>query len=235
MLNVTQKKLRSRIIDISHLWHTSHLGSCLTAVDAIWAIYSIKKSHEPFVLSNGHAGVAQYAVLESLGILPSKILEKLFVHPDRCDQYGINVSTGSLGQGLPIAIGMALADKNKHVYCMISDGECFEGSMWESFRVIREINMTNITIILNANGWGAYQEIELTKLYAQIKGFGLRIEHVDGHDIPSLTREIQKKRLQPTVIISRTENEQLPFLKGQDAHYYVMTESDYLLAKKKYS
>ncbi|MCR4329761.1 MAG: thiamine pyrophosphate-dependent enzyme [Candidatus Roizmanbacteria bacterium] len=235
MLNVTQKKLRARIIEVSHMWHSSHLGSCLTAIDALWVLYSIKKPDEPFVLSNGHAGVAQYVVLESLGILPTAVLEKLFVHPDRCNKYGINVSTGSLGQGLPIAIGMALADKNKQVYCMISDGECSEGSIWESFRIIRERKMTNLTIILNANGWGAYQEIELTKLYAQIAGFGLKTVHVNGHDLSNLTQEIQKKRKEPTIIISRTKNEQLPFLKGQDAHYYVMTDSDYLLAKKIYS
>jgi len=235
MLNITQKKLRTRIIEISHMWQTSHLGSCLTAIDAVWALYSIKKPDEPFVLSNGHAGVAQYAVLESLGLLPKTVLKKLFVHPDRCSKYAIDVSTGSLGQGLPIAIGMALADKNKQVYCMISDGECYEGSIWESFRIIRETNLTNLTIILNANGWGAYQKIELTKLYAQIAVFGLKSVHVNGHDISSLTQEIRKKRKKPTIIISRSKNEQLPFLKGQDAHYYIMTESDYLLAKKKYS
>lgn len=235
MLDTIQKKLRKRIIEISHRWHTSHLGSCVTAVDALWTIYTIKKLNEPFILSNGHAGVAQYVVLEHLGILPTSVLDKLFVHPDRNNNYSIDVSTGSLGQGLPIALGMALAEKNMHVYCMISDGECSEGSIWESFRIVSDMHLTNITIILNANGWGAYQKIELTKLYARIAGFGLQIVHVNGHDITSLTHAIQKKRTKPTVIVSRTKNEQLPFLKGQDAHYYVMTDNDYTLAQKMYS
>src|SRR6266498_2327336 len=126
-----QKKLRKRILEISHDLHFSHLGSCLSAVDLIDAIYSIKKSKDKFILSNGHAAVAWYVVLEKYGYIKDKqFYKKLHIHPDRNPKVDIHVSTGSLGQGLPIALGMALSDRKTTIYCMLSDGECAEGSIW---------------------------------------------------------------------------------------------------------
>lgn len=235
MLTHKQNQLRKRIIEISHLWHASHLGSCLTAVDALWAIHSIKKPNDPFILSNGHAGVALYTVLESIGILPTSVLNTLYVHPDYMPQYGIFASTGSLGQGLPIAIGMAIANRKRRVYCMISDGECSEGSIWESFRIIRDVQISNLTIVVNANGWGAYQKVNISVLSKQIQGFGFATIRLDGHNEIELKKAIKKIYTSPTILIAQTKNEQLPFLNGQDAHYYTMTDADYTLAHKFFS
>src|SRR5476651_512521 len=98
-LSKDQKKLRKRILEISFKSHHSHLGSCLSAVDLIDAVYKIKKPSEKFVLSNGHAGIAWYAVLEKYGYLKNSEIKKLHIHPDRNSKYDIPVSTGSLGQG----------------------------------------------------------------------------------------------------------------------------------------
>ncbi len=146
--------LKKRILEISYKNKLSHLGSCLTAVDIIKEIYDKKKENEPFVLSSGHAGLGLYCVLEARG---GRNAEEIFshhgVHPDRCNECGIDCSTGSLGQGLPIAVGMALADRSKNVYCLISDGEYSEGSIWESLRIKREQTLDNLIIYCNFNSW----------------------------------------------------------------------------------
>src|SRR6185369_8330334 len=108
-LTKEQKRLRKRIIELSHSSRLSHIGSCLSVIDLIDEIYSSKKPNEKFILSNGHAGIAWYVILEKYGFLPEKKIKNLNIHPDRNLKHDIHVSTGSLGQGLPIALGMALA------------------------------------------------------------------------------------------------------------------------------
>jgi transketolase len=207
-MEITNKALKRRIIEISYKHKLSHLGSCLTAVDIIKEIYDTKKVDEKFVLSSGHAGLALYVVLESLG---GKSAEDIYlhhgVHPDRCLDCGLDCSTGSLGHGLPIAVGMALADRAKNVYCLISDGEAAEGSIWESLRIVREEQLDNLRIYLNWNNWAAYRSM---------------FQHVTMDGIAGLSDH--------NLLMRHTNVEQLPFLKGQSAHYHVMSESDYLQA-----
>lgn len=228
-----QKEIRSKLLDIINRAHASHIGSCLSAIDIIDAIYSTKNKREKFVLSNGHAGAALYIILEKYGYLKNPNLAKLNVHPDRNSKIGIDVSTGSLGQGLPIALGMALADKNKNVYCLISDGECTEGSIWESLRIIHDLNICNIKIVVNVNGWGAYGPISIKYLIKRLRAFSFGLNIINGHKPEEILRALKRKNTKPTIIVAKTSSEQFGFLKGLDAHYFVMEESDYQLAKKK--
>jgi transketolase len=231
-LNKEQRELRKRILEISHESRLSHLGSCLSAVDIIDAVYKVKKHDDIFILSNGHAGVAWYVVLEKFGYIPNaKTIKKLNIHPDRNPKYDIHVSTGSLGQGLPIALGMAYADKKKQVYCMLSDGECTEGSIWEALRVASDRKINNLKIIVNANGWSAYDKVHLPNLQKRFKSFGFTVKKTDGHDpknLKSLCKEVVS--VNPLLIFAKTHVDQFPFLKGQDAHYYVMKDEDFNLA-----
>ena len=230
-LSIEQKALRRRISEISHSAHFSHLGSCLSSIDLIDAVYKHKRKGEVFILSNGHAAIAWYVVLEKYGMLNRKTIKKLNVHPDRNSKMGIHVSTGSLGQGLPIAVGLAVADRSKKVYCMISDGECAEGSIWESLRVAHQLELENLIILVNANGWGAYDPIDLFNLSKRIKAFGSHLVKVNGHDFNSILKSFRSKaKSKPSVIFASTTVEQLPFLKEQDAHYYIMKNEDYYLA-----
>jgi transketolase len=191
-----------------------------------------KKDHERFVLSSGHAGIALYVVLEERGLLAPSFIDDLNIHPDRNQKIGIDVSTGSLGQGLPIALGMALADRNKNVYCLLSDGECSEGSVWEAFRVGIEQKISNLKIVVNANGWGAYNPVSLPLLLKRTNGFGYKAKIADGHSVDRLSRLlVSRSDSRPLLIFAKTEVEQFPFLKGQDAHYYVMGSKDYESAK----
>lgn len=230
-LSKEQKALRRRILEISYKASHSHLGSCLSACDLIDAVYKHKRKDEIFILSNGHAGLGLYAVLEKYGLIKKGIGETLNVHPDRNLKLNIHVSTGSLGQGLPIALGLALADRSRNVYCMISDGECAEGSIWESFRLLCDLGLKNLRVIVNANGWGAYDPIPLKKLAKRIRAFGLNVVQVDGHDCKSISQSLRfRVDKKPLVLFALTSVEQLPFLNGQEAHYKVMNDTDYSLA-----
>lgn len=223
-----QKKLRKRILELSYKHKLSHLGSCLSAIDLIEAIFEFKKKDERFVLSNGHAAVALYTVLESHGLFKNlDRLKMIPVHPHRNSKLGIDVSTGSLGLGLSIALGLALSNREKNVYCMISDGECAEGIIWESFRVAQEQNLTNLKIILNANGWGAYDPINTTSLIPKFRAFGLDVVKVQGHNKEQILKTLNTATKKPLLIFAKTTVEHFPFLKGQAAHYHIMNEKDY--------
>lgn len=229
-LDRNQKKLRARIIEIIHKKHKSHIGSCLNSIDIIDAIYKIKKPSEKFILSNGHSAGALYVVLEKYGYLKNPDLDELTIHPMRNKKIGIELSTGSLGQGLPIAVGMALANRGKNVYCMISDGESAEGSIWEALRIINELKILNLKIIVSVNGWGAYGKISYSALRNRFKGFGFTIDEIDGHNPKTIINKLKRKDKRVTVIFAKTMSDQLPFLHNLDAHYYTMTESDYQFA-----
>lgn len=231
-LSARQREVRQRILEISFKYSFCHLGSCLSAVDLIDGVYKFKRADETFVLSNGHAGVALYVILEKNGLIKDpKVFDKLYVHPDRNTELGISVSTGSLGQGLPIALGMAVASKNKNVFCMISDGECMEGSIWESLRIAVDLKVDNLKIILNANGWGAYGSISLPRLLKSLKATGCLLVEIDGHTPIQILRALMKNTVdRPLIIFGRTTVDQLPFLVAQEAHYHVMNEKEYLKA-----
>lgn len=198
------KDLKRRIIELSYKYNKSHIGSCLSSVDIIEEVYNLKRKAEKFILSEGHAAIALFCVLEKHeGRDPEYLLKKHGIHPGRDEKNGIWCTTGSLGQGLPIAVGMSLANKTKNVYCMISDGEAAEGSIWEALRIKTDNNLDNLKVYVNLNGYGAYGRINSIKLIKRLKVFC------------------------PDIIIRRTNVEQLPFLKGQDAHYYIMKDQDY--------
>lgn len=151
--------LHDRIIEISKKHGLSHLGSCLTAVDIIDEIYYGKEDDEPFILSSGHAGLALYVVLEKYyGYDAEALYLKHGVHPNRDLGDKIYCSTGSLGQGITIALGMAMAT-DKNVHCLISDGEAYEGTIWEVGNVIDRYGIKNLKVYCNYNGWSAYHAV----------------------------------------------------------------------------
>src|SRR3990167_2652455 len=212
MSTIKNKDLKRRIIDISLKKKLSHLGSCLTAVDIIKEIYDKKKENEPFILSSGHAGLALYVVLEKVyGYNAELLFQTHGVHPNRDVDHNIYCSTGSLGHGVSIAVGAALANKLRNVYCLISDGECMEGSVWEALRIQRELKLDNLKVYLNYNGWGAYQEIYSNPMMQQLVAFGFDMDNVVRTDFDLL----------------------LPILKEpQEAHYVLLDKEKYDIVMK---
>ena len=170
-------KLQKRIIEVSYQEKLCHLSSCLSAAPILEEIYSQKKDDEVFILSNGHAGVALYCLLEEkYGVDPVMLLHKHGIHPGKDLENHLYCSTGSLGSGLPIAVGHALATPNKKVWCMISDGEAAEGSIWESLRFIEDFPVKNLEVYANINGLGAYGSIHITSLSNRLMAFLPRIK-----------------------------------------------------------
>jgi transketolase len=196
--------LYKRIIDITYAEKLSHLSSCLSALPILEEIYAKKKDDEVFILSNGHAGLALYVVLEKYyGIDPVMLLHKHGIHPNRDLENHLYCSTGSLGSGLPIAVGHALANPDKNVYVMISDGECAEGSIWESLRYIHERKIKNIYVYVNINGLSAYDSIDINYLSKRLLAF------------------------LPTANLRYSAPPEWPFARGLLTHYYVLKPEDY--------
>lgn len=198
------EKIKKRLIEISYKEKLSHLSSCLSSLPIILDIYEQKKEDEIFILSNGHAGLSLYCVLEEkYGIDPIQLLHKHGIHPGKDLQNKLYCSTGSLGSGLPIAVGHALSDRNKNVYCLISDGECAEGSIWESLAFIHKEKLNNIKVYVNINGMGAYDYIDKENLIIRLKSF------------------------LPSINIIESEPTNFSFASGLLTHYYVLKDEDY--------
>lgn len=151
-------ELHKRILEISKKHGLSHLGSNLTAVNIIDYIYRKRKLNEPFILSSGHAGLALYVVLEKYHawLDAEDLYLKHGTHPNRDIEDCIWCSTGSLGWGLGISAGMALADRSRNVHALISDGEMWEGIVYETANVMHRYKLDNLKVHLNFNGWSAY-------------------------------------------------------------------------------
>lgn len=190
--------LHRRILDISYRHKLSHLGSCLGAVDIIDEIYAERQPDEPFLLSCGHAGLALYVVLEKyLGKDAEDLFKRHGVHPTKNLNDGIYCSTGSLGQGISIAVGRALANRDRKVWCLISDGECAEGVVYESLNFALRHKLDNLKVYCHSNGYAAYRETY-------------------GINLPWMSLRGKSP-----------EDLGYPFLKGQDAHYYAMKSEDW--------
>ena len=173
------KELYKRLLDICYERQLHHLGSYFSALQIIDEIYSQKKDDDIFILSNGHAVVALYVVLEKYyGLDAVELHEKYGDHPKRNELDKLHCSTGSLGMGVTVAVGRALANPNRDVYCLLSDGECAEGSVWEALRFAYENKVTNLKLYVNANGWAAYDAVDLDYLEKRIKAFHPDVNYV---------------------------------------------------------
>ena len=196
--------LTRRLIDITYQEKLSHLSSTLSALPIIEEIYQLRKDDDVFILSNGHAGLALYVILEKYyGVNPVAMLHKHGIHPGRDLDNHLYCSTGSLGSGLPIAVGHALATPNKNVYCMISDGECAEGSIWEALRFINDNKVDNLHVYANLNGMSAYDMIDTITLSHRLVAF------------------------LPRINVRFSNPPDWPFAKELLTHYYVLKPSDY--------
>ncbi len=165
-------EVKEKIMELSKKYGLSHISSCITAADLLETIYQLKKYKEPCILSNGHAGVALYCILEKYeGKNAEELWKKHGTHPNLDPKNGIWCSSGSLGCGFPIALGMALSDRTKDVYCLTSDGEWAEGSMWETLRIAARLHVANLIVLVNANGFSAYQDVDADRLMWEIASF----------------------------------------------------------------
>ena len=173
------KDLYKRLLNICYERQLHHLGSYFSALQIIDQIYSEMDKDDIFILSNGHAVVALYVILEKYyGLDAVELHEKYGDHPKRNELDKLHCSTGSLGMGVTVAVGRALANPDRDVYCLLSDGECAEGSVWEALRFAYENKVTNLKLYVNANGWSAYDTVDLDYLENRIKAFHPDVNYV---------------------------------------------------------
>lgn len=186
---IDRVRVRNRIIDLTLKHSLSHLGSCLNAIDPLCDIYDVAERSNPVILSAGHAGLALYCVLEEKYHHDAeKMLNDYGIHPERDPARDIWCTTGSLGCGLPIALGYAFADRTRNVYCVISDGEASEGSIWEALRVSYDLSAFNLHISAILNGYGAYMSMNPDLVEERIKAFNPHVRIYKSVGCPQLEK-----------------------------------------------
>ena len=260
-MNLTKisAQLRADVIEMSHSAKAAHLASALSCVDILAVLYtSVLRldSEEPnavardrFILSKGHAATALYASLTWKGIIDRADLSSygkqgslLEEHPSP-KQIGVEAATGSLGHGLPIGNGMALAcrvtGQQFHVFVLLSDGECNEGSVWEAALFAARYQLNNLTAIIDNNKWqatGRSQEVlQLDPLADKWRAFGWDTIEIDGHDHEVLERELKFKHpTQPRLLVAHTvKGKGVSFMEDDNNwHYRVPTPEEVVAAKK---
>ena len=223
-----------------------HLAGSLSCIDILIALYFEVLNHRPdqpdwpkrdrFILSKGHGAPAFYVALAMSGYFPEeelltlrKIGSRLQGHPDSKKLPGIEISTGSLGQGLSAAVGMALGYKIdgrdlSKVFCLMGDGECDEGQVWEAAMFASHNELGNITAIIDRNGYqvdGRTEEVlRLEPLGSKWKSFGWKVSEIDGHNMEQIVDVLEKSRGVRSLVIANTvKGKGVSFLENNNAYH----------------
>ena len=219
------KNIRKNIVKMAHYSCASHIGAALSAVEILYVLYfrimnitpqNVKSiDRDKFIMSKGHACIALYTTLAQKGIIPVEYLDKYYIdggvltgHLDNQSIAGVDCAAGSLGHGLSVGIGMAIAKPSHNVYVLMGDGECDEGSVWEAIMLLGQLKLANITVIIDENklqGFGYTKDIiNQSNLAEKIKPFGFEVIEVDGHSVEELENAFNKKSEKPKAIIAHT-------------------------------
>jgi transketolase len=226
------RTLRLDIVRMVGVGQKGHLGGSCSIADVVTALYFHKMRHDPsnplwpdrdrFLLSKGHAALVQYAALAECGYFPKAELERvkrcgamLQGHPDLKTTPGIEANTGSLGQGLSIACGIAagirIDGRASRVYCVVGDGEIAEGQIWEAAMAAAVFKLDNLVAILDCNGLQAMgviaQRFNTSPLAEKWRAFGWHVAEIDGHDMGLIVQtldEVEAVKGKPKMIIART-------------------------------
>jgi transketolase len=244
------RRYRLRILEISQQVTAAHIAPAFSCIEIVDALYNeVMRQQDIFIMSKGHGCLAQYVVLEDLDCLGRVDLDNyckpggfLGAHPDWAPEIGIEASTGSLGHGLGIAVGQAYAERLKGsdavVYCLLSDGECQEGSTWEAAMMAANLGLTNLVAFVDNNDFGGMAKISeehpaLYPLGAKFHAFGWSFNTLDGHDefaIQQYLGTLASSRKKPYALICSTikgkgvsymENEPIWHYRSPNAEEYV--------------
>ena len=253
---IFSKKIRANSLRMVSVSNSSHIGSCLSVADILAVLFTnILKifpkdpknlNRDRLIFSKGHASAIYYAALAESGFFDVKKLKNycknnsnLFGHVTKNNIPGVEFSTGSLGHGLPVASGIAFSLKSKKrknkVYCIISDGECDEGSTWESALFSSHHKLNNLTVIIDHNkiqSFGRVSKIlKLKPFINKWKSFNWEVKEVDGHSHSDLfSNLINQKQNKPKVIIAHTiKGKGVPFMEDKLLWHYRSPNSDELV------
>jgi transketolase len=259
-LERTAWTIRKKLIEMFSYGKAHHFGGSLSCVEIITALYFYKMRYtkemienpnrDRFVMSKGHSVPTQYVILSMLGVIPEEELftikqmgTRLQGHPDIRKTPGLEAPTGSLGQGLSFANGMALAGRldgrEYNVYVVLGDGELQEGQVWEAAMTTSHYGLTNVCAIVDRNRYQSQGEVDELKQVEPIsmkwESFGWEACEVDGHDIGEICRALDRMeegRNKPLVVVANTvKGKGVSFLEGTyKYHNYSLTEEEYEVA-----
>lgn len=255
--------IRLRTIETSGRAKIPHLGSCLSCVELLTALYWQELEINPespddpnrdrFILSKGHGAPVLFQVLAERGFFPKERLSefgkagsKFHEHPPKPGFIqGVEAATGSLGHGLPMALGMTIAlriqRRNNRCYALLSDGECNEGSIWEAAMLAAAQKVNNLTAIIDYNKWQATgrsnEVMALEPLAAKWEAFGWQTQEVDGHKFEEIINALKAARVEnkkPSVIIAHTiKGKGVSFMEDNNNwHYRTPNEQELVAALK---
>lgn len=242
------RRARARLLEMHHASKVGHIGGNLSALDALLHLHGeVMADEDLFVLSKGHAAGALYVALWAVGLLSEEQLQtfhqdgtQLGGHPVAGWHHRIAFATGSLGHGLGLAAGAAFAKRLRGedgtVYCMVSDGECEEGSVWEALMFARHHQLQNLVILVDANGLQGFGDTgsvaSLEPLAPRFRGFGLDVEEIDGHDGDALDGALARRGRGPLVVLLRTvKGRGVPFMENRmEWHYLALDDDQYARA-----
>ena len=213
------KNLRKDILKVSCTAQAGHIPSAFSILETILVLYKkVLQDDDVFVLSKGHGCLALYAVFFEMGFITKEEFNsfcqydsKLGGHPHRKKMKEISSSTGSLGHGLPMCVGSALAKKIQQkpgrVFCLIGDGECNEGTIWESAMVAQSLSLSNLVCVVDQNN-SQSRSLPLKNIGEKFRSFGWKITEVyDGHDMEKILESLIIPRVSsfgPTCVVCHT-------------------------------
>lgn len=254
---VTSSGIRRIILQASKRAHVGHIGSALSVTEILAALYNgvmhVPSADDPlrdrFILSKGHAALALYAVLHLKGFVAADDIDQYCfdgglcgVHPEH-HLCGVDFSTGSLGHGLAVGAGVALAARMRgepfRSFVLVSDAECNEGSLWETVMFAGHHRLGNLFAIVDDNGQQALGRtkdiIDLRPLGDKWRAFGWNVREVDGHDVAALTaacNDLCDRPDAPGVVVARTiSGKGVSFMEGKvEWHYLPLSDDQYAQA-----
>jgi transketolase len=238
-------QIRRRFLQMHYDNHAGHIGTGLSAIDLLTFVYSQGLGDgDKFILSKGHGASALYATLHAFGLLSTDMLTTYYqdgtllpAHPAPLAHPHIPLATGSLGHGLPVAVGLAyasakIAESPRQVTCLVSDGECNEGSIWEAALFAGHHRLHNLTVVVDANGlqgFGRTSEVlNLEPLAAKWQAFGFATQELDGHDFVEMQRAFTQPSEQPRCLVARTiKGKGVSFMEDRLAWHYLPMQAEH--------
>jgi transketolase len=246
--------IRKTLLRMHFEARSSHLGTGLSEIDILTLLWGkLLGKEDRFILSKGHGASGLYATLDHFGRMPKGMLAtyykdgtKLAAHPSPLALPEIPIATGSLGHGLPVAAGMAYAmrvkgeEGKRKIYCLVSDGECNEGTVWEAALFIGHHKFKNMTVIVDYNGLQGFGRtcdvMNLEPIADKWKAFGFDTRTVDGHDFPQLSDALCSPRQEgkPLCVIAKTvKGKGISFMENTlEWHYLSLNQETYDRAAK---
>ena len=254
-------QLREDIVDVTYWAGGAHIGGALSMVEILVILYDKHLAIDPdnpewedrdrVVLSKGHAAVGYVPLLARKGYFDFELLKDFNkfkspfgMHPDSLKIPGVDVSTGSLGHGLSMAVGLSLAARYKkkkwYTYCILGDGECNEGSVWEAAMAASHFKLTNLITFVDRNKYsvdGPTEEVMGIEPFSdKWKAFGFIVKEVDGHSFQALSAAIDEAKTEksgPVVIIADTlKGKGIDFMEDDVKWHYGGLDSDILVKAK---